>query len=94
VACRVFPARLDNVGELAVHAVPEPSGEATHPAYQLCPRPWSVADLDQTEAHENLRECTREMELFHAVARRWNDDPGPWPLFPDYLELIYTALAA
>jgi Fe-S-cluster containining protein len=94
VACRVFPARLDEAGDLAVHAVPEPSGEPGHAAYQLCPRPWSVADLDADEALKNLHECAREMDLFHAVARRWNDGPGPWPLFPDYLELIYTALAA
>jgi hypothetical protein len=94
VACRVFPARLDDAGNLAVHAVPAPSGESTHAAYQLCARPWSVADLDQDDAIKNLQECAREMDLFNAVARRWNDDPGPWPLFPDYLELIYTALAA
>ena len=94
VACRVFPARLDEVGALAVHAVPEPTGESAHPAYKLCSRPWSVEDLNRDEALKSLKECGREMELFHAVARRWNDDPGPWPLFPDYLEMIYAALAA
>jgi Fe-S-cluster containining protein len=94
VACRVFPARLDELGELAVHEVPETAGEFPHEAYALCPRPWSVSDLDRETALQNLRECAAEMELFHAVANRWNDSPGPWPLFPDFLELIYTALAA
>jgi Fe-S-cluster containining protein len=94
VACRVFPSRFDEAGELAVHAVPTPSGERRHEAYALCPRPWKVSDLIREEALQSLRECASEMELFHAVANRWNDSPGPWPLFPDFLELIYTALAA
>jgi Fe-S-cluster containining protein len=94
VACRVFPSGLDELGELAVHEVPEPSGEFQHEAYELCPRPWSVADLDRDAALQTLRECAAEMELFHAVANRWNDSPGPWPLFPDFLELIYTAFSA
>ncbi len=94
VACRIFPSRLDELGELAVHEVPEPSGEMQHAAYELCRRPWRVSDLDRDFALQNLRDCAAEMELFHTIANRWNDSPGPWPLFPDFLELIYTALAA
>jgi Fe-S-cluster containining protein len=94
VACRVFPSRIEEAGELGVHAVPEPSAAGRHDVYSLCPSPWSVSDLAPAAALQNLRECSGEMELFHELANRWNDDPGPWPLVPDFLELIYTALAA
>ena len=42
----------------------------------------------------DLRACRTEMELLHAIAHCWNTQPGPWPFFPDFLELVYTALAA
>jgi Fe-S-cluster containining protein len=94
VACRVFPARLDELGELAVHEVPESPGELQHAAYELCPRPWSVSDLDSQAARQNLRECAEEMELFHSIGSRWNENPGSWRLFPQFLDLVYRALAA
>jgi Fe-S-cluster containining protein len=93
-ACRIFPARVDEAGALEVYAVRDRAAELAHAVYELCPRPWSVSDLDPVVALEDLRECTDEMELFHAIALRWNDQPGPWPFFPDFLELIYRALAA
>lgn len=94
VACRVFPSRIDDTGALGFQAAPEPVSEREHEAYRLCPRSWSVSDLDTVAALQSLRESAGEMELFHAIAHRWNDEPGPWPFFPDFLELIYTALAA
>lgn len=94
VACRVFPARLDEAGNLAVHEKLERSGEREHEAYTLCPRTWSVADLDPREATTSLAECAAEMELFRRVAARWNDEPGPWPLFPEFLRFVYQALSA
>lgn len=93
IACRVFPARLDDQGGLAVHTEFEPPGDREHAAYALCARSWTVADLDPVESLSNLQECSAEMDLFHQVAARWNDEPGPWPLFPQFLEFIYGALA-
>jgi Fe-S-cluster containining protein len=93
-ACRIFPARVDEAGALDALAVRECSDDIEHEVYELCPRRWSVSDLDPVAAVEDLRACASEMELFHAIAQRWNDQPGPWPFFPDFLELIYTALAA
>lgn len=92
IACRVFPARLDEQGNLAVHSELEPSGEQEQTAYSLCPKSWSTLDLDPRESLTNLRTCASEMELFRQIAARWNDEPGPWPLFPQFLELIYGAL--
>jgi len=94
LACRIFPSRIDEAGELGVYAVRESSAEFPHKVYELCPQPWSIFDIDPVAALQELRECADEMELFHAIAHRWNDQPGPWPFFPDFLELIYTALAA
>jgi len=93
-ACRIFPSRIDEAGALGVYTAREPVGEFQHAAYELCPRSWSVFDIDPVAALHDLRQCADEMELFHAIAQRWNDEPGPWPFFPDFLELIYTALAA
>ena len=93
VACRVFPARFDGLGELAVHEVPAAPAASEQAAYELCPRPWSVADLDSRTARRNLRECAGEMELFHSIASRWNENPGSWRLFPQFLDFVYRALA-
>jgi len=94
VGCRIFPATFDEAREFGVNAVPESVGERQHEEYRLCPRPWSVSDVDPEGALRNLRECQSELELLSAIARRWNDEPGPWPFFPDFLDLVYTALSA
>jgi Fe-S-cluster containining protein len=94
VGCRVFPSRLDEAGAWGTRAPPEPADERLHEAYRLCSRTWSVFDFDLEGALNDLRACRSEMELFHAIAHCWNAQPGPWPFFPDFLELIYTALAA
>ena len=93
-ACRIFPSRVEEAGALEVYAVRERTAKLPHAVYELCPRPWSASDLDPVAAVEDLASCATEMELFQAIAHRWNDQPGPWPFFPDFLELIYTALAA
>ncbi len=94
VDCRVFPARLNAAGQLAVQVVTKPALESRHDTYRLCPRSWNIANLDRVSALQNLQKSSDEMELFQTIANRWNEDPGPWPLFPDFLELIYTALTA
>lgn len=93
LACRIFPSNVGEAGDLGVLAVQQPPAEPSHAVYELCPHPWSISDHDPIAALQSLRDCADEMELFHAIAHRWNDEPGPWPLFPDYLELIFTALA-
>ncbi len=94
VGCRIYPSRLDEAGAWGTRVIPEPASERVHEVYRPCPRPWSVFDFDLEGALHHLRACRTEMELFHAIAHCWNTQPGPWPFFPDFLEIIYTALAA
>ncbi len=93
LACRIFPSSVDEAGDMRALAVQRSPPELRHAVYDLCPHPWSISDIDPAAALQDLRDCADEMERFHAIAHRWNDQPGPWPMFPDFLELIYTALA-
>lgn len=89
-ACRAFPAKLDRSGELAIiYNVPESASGATHPAYTLCARQWTPADLDPIQVVQDLVVATYEMNFFHRLAQVWNEQPGLWNRFPEFIELVY-----
>ncbi|MGH7199171.1 MAG: YkgJ family cysteine cluster protein, partial [Planctomycetaceae bacterium] len=91
-ACRAFPTRLNETGDLAViHDVPERGRAGDDPAYTLCPRPWTPDDLDPLETVQDLVITKYEMAFFHQLARLWNRSPRPWQVFPDFLRLVYAA---
>lgn len=91
-ACRVFPTRLNDSGELAViQNVPEKGRSAgDHEAYDLCPRPWDPSDLDPLQTPQDLVIARYEMTFFHRIADIWNRAPRTWDVFPDFLELVYS----
>lgn len=89
-ACRVFPVRFNETGELAViNDVPARSRDADESVYDLCPRPWEPADLDPLLPIQNLVVARHEMQFFHGIAARWNQELRPWELFPVFLQMIY-----
>jgi Fe-S-cluster containining protein len=91
-ACRVFPTRFNATGDMAVlHDVPErarPDREGD--AYQLCPRPWEVSDVDPLAAPQDLIVLRYEMQFFREVAAVWNRSPGDWRIFPEFLRAVYS----
>jgi hypothetical protein len=91
-ACRVFPTRFNATGALAVlHDVPERARpESEGDAYQLCPRPWEVSDIDPLAAPQELILLRYEMQFFREVAAVWNRSPGQWRIFPDFLRQVYS----
>src|SRR5262249_9188123 len=90
-ACRVFPTRFDHSGELAViHDVPAAGREGGHPVYQLCPRAWKPEDLDPLQQVQDLVLAKFEMNFFFKLAAAWNERPGDWLLFPDFLQMVYA----
>ena len=90
-ACRVFPTKFDRGGELAVLCeVPAQGKAGNHPAYRLCPRPWSPADLDPIRQVQDLVVAEYEMRFFFKLAAAWNERPGDWRAFPDFVESVYA----
>ncbi len=91
MACRVFPTRLSDSGQLAVlYDVPERSHrQPDNDAYKLCPRPWDPDDVDPVDGVENLVVMNFELQFFHQVATAWNRSPQSWLVFPDFLRMIY-----
>lgn len=90
-ACRVYPTKLDRSGELAVLCDVPPSGkEGSHPVYQLCPRKWEPRDLDPIGQVRDLIVAKYEMNFFFKLARSWNERPGDWRTFPDFLQAVYA----
>lgn len=90
-ACRVFPTKFNDSGELAViHDVPLRESEGEDALYELCPRQWEPEDLDPVQPLHNLVTARYEMEFFHRLAALWNRDPKPWSVFPDFLRMVYT----
>jgi Fe-S-cluster containining protein len=91
-ACRVFPLSFQKSSQLAVlddvpaHGRPEDG----HGAYQLCPRPWQLAEIDSLEAPQQLAVAEYEAHFFRLVAAVWNQSPGPWLKFPQFLRLVYS----
>lgn len=90
-ACRVFPTRFNASGTLAVitEVAENACPDDPHPALNLCPRPWEVEDIDPIASLQDLVIERFENAFFHEVAAAWNDSPGPWELFPEFLHLIY-----
>jgi Fe-S-cluster containining protein len=90
-ACRVFPTKFDDSGELAVICnVPAAGREGSHPVYQLCPRAWKPEDLDPLQQVQDLVLARFEMNFFFKLAAAWNANPGEWRLFPDFLQMVYA----
>jgi Fe-S-cluster containining protein len=90
-ACRTFPAKLSQTGELAILAhVPVRGRAGEHPAYELCPRDWQPADLDPIDAVQELVVARFETEFFTQFAELWNRRPRPWEAFPAFLRMAYS----
>jgi len=90
-ACRVYPTKLDRAGELAVLYDVPPSGKGgSHPVYQLCPQKWEPRDLDPIGQVRDLIVAKYEMNFFFKLARSWNERPGDWRTFPDFLQAVYA----
>lgn len=91
-ACRAFPAKLNNTGELAILYDVPPNGRPSdpQPAYDLCAKPWSVEDLDPVSTVGDLVVARYEMGFFRQLATIWNRDPRPWSVFPDFVRLVYA----
>lgn len=91
-ACQVFPLSLQNSAQLAVlddipaHGRPENDSKA----YRLCPRPWETTDIDPISGPQQLAVAKFEAEFFKAVAELWNQRPGSWLRFPEFLRLVYS----
>jgi len=91
VACRVFPTRFNDTGELAViEDVPQNGRAEGNPAYDLCPRPWEPADLEPIDTVQQLVITRYEMHYFRQLADVWNRSPGPWQDFPEFLHAVYS----
>lgn len=92
MGCRIFPAVILPTGEAGIAPIPE-SGRTDDDsdAYRLCSTEWSVDDLGPDDSTRLIDECRREMQLMSLLATRWNQDPGPWPLFPEFLRALVKA---
>ncbi len=91
-ACRAFPTKLNQTGEVAVvHDIPERGRPGNHPAYSLCPRPWEPADVDPINALGDLVVARYEMTFFHKVAAVWNRELRDWAIFPSFLREVYAS---
>lgn len=90
LACRIFPARIGPDGELGIAPVDEYGREERHEAYRLCPRSWTLDDLNAEEALRDLRTAAREMQHFKLAAELWNRRPLPWTAFPEFIRLVYA----
>lgn len=89
-ACRAFPAKLNRTGELAIlYDVPPTGRRNVHPAYRLCAQAWEPADLDPVQQVQDLVVAKYEMDFFHRLAESWNEQPGAWSTFPEFLQLVY-----
>ena len=94
-ACRSFPTRFAADGRLAVvHDVPARGRSGDHPAYDLCPRPWTAEDVDPLAAPPQLAAAKWEMEFFRQVAAAWNRTPRPAALLPEFLAAVYAGRVA
>lgn len=89
--CRAFPTKLSPEGDFAILNNVSSSGRDGSPLYSLCPRPWAPADLDPIGHVQDLVVANYEMRYFHRLAAIWNEDPGDWRLFPDFLEIVYSS---
>lgn len=90
-ACRVFPTKLNDTGDLVVLCnVPASPREGGHPAYDLCPREWELDEVDPVQSVQDLVVTKYEFAFFAEIARAWNQSPRPWKMFPDFLRIVYS----
>lgn len=89
MACRVFPTKLHPGGELAILYDAPAYGREGHEVYKLCPREWEKSDIDPVRQLQDLIVARYEMMFFQQMATSWNQQPGPWQLFPDFLKMVY-----
>lgn len=88
--CKAFPTKLNDTNELAViYELPLLEQDDIDPAYSLCPRQWEPADLDPLSTVQDLIVAQYEMNFFHKLADLWNQNPGDWDIFPDFLRAVY-----
>jgi Fe-S-cluster containining protein len=92
MTCRAYPTQLNEAGDQAeFYPVPEYGRGNRTPAYKLCPGPWSTEDFDPIQQLQSLVVARYEMKFFHLLARSWNEQPGAWEVFPEFLQLVYSA---
>ncbi|WP_409999459.1 hypothetical protein [Gimesia chilikensis] len=88
--CRCFPAKLNASNELAIlYDIPS-NGRDGEPAYDLCSRQWTASDLDPNDTIQSLVIARYEMTFFSKIAMIWNQAPGAWNQFPDFIDRIYS----
>nr|WP_298867609.1 hypothetical protein [uncultured Gimesia sp.] len=88
--CRSFPAKLNDSNELAVlYEIPS-NGRDGEPAYDLCPRQWTASDLEPNDTIQSLVIAQYEMTFFKKIAAIWNQNPGEWNSFPEFIDIIYS----
>ena len=91
-ACRVFPLNLQKSSLMTVlddvpnHGRPGEDNDA----YRLCPQPWQPDDFDSLDAPQQLAVAEFEAKFYRLVAAVWNQRPGPWLKFPEFLRLVYS----
>lgn len=90
-ACRAFPATFGESGLVVLQDVPANGRDDGEPAYALCPRSWTTADVDPIDTAADLAAAQYELAFFHEIARVWNRSPGAWESFPDFLRLVYAS---
>ncbi len=88
--CRCFPAKLNDSNELAILYDIPANGRNGEPAYDLCSRQWTASDLDPTDTIQSLIIARYEMTFFSKIATIWNQTPGEWNLFPEFVDRIYS----
>lgn len=90
-ACRSFPGKLGDGGQLAIlYDVPKKARQEEHPAYELCPRPWTSSDINPVEMVQDLVVARFELQFFQQVADSWNRNPAPFAVLPDFLRMVYA----
>ncbi len=89
MACRLFPARLDEQNEIGIVNIPKFGRAGSNPAYQLCPRDWTTEDIDAEVARRDIGNTATEMQQMHLLAERWNASPRSWLLFPDVIQMVF-----
>ncbi|MEX0718046.1 MAG: YkgJ family cysteine cluster protein [Planctomycetaceae bacterium] len=89
-ACRAFPAKFDDSGLVVLQELPASDRDESTPVYDLCPRPWTPADVDPLDMAADLATANYEMAFFHQLAGLWNRSPGDWETFPAFLRLVYS----
>lgn len=89
-ACRVFPKNLADGGQMVqLQPVPDRGRDGENPVFDLCPRPWTAADIDPIEAPSEIVSAEFEMLFFTKIVRLWNRTPQEWAAFPQFLHAVY-----